>query len=90
MTGTMNWLSVQAGSDWAPWAIDSVAKATVLLLVAWAVAVLLRRASAAVRHRVWTLSFVGLLLLPVLSPLLPNWRLSIVQHPHEYTGQRRA
>ncbi len=58
--------------------LDTIVKATMLLVVACLVAVLLRRASAAVRHRVWCLSFGGLLLLPVLSSLLPGWRLAVL------------
>ena len=44
--------------------LDTGVKATVLLVVALLATALLRRASAAVRHRVWCLAFAGLLLLP--------------------------
>jgi hypothetical protein len=54
--------------------IDSAVKGTALLLVAAAVALILRRDSAATRHLVWLLAIVALLVVPVLSALLPGWR----------------
>jgi beta-lactamase regulating signal transducer with metallopeptidase domain len=38
---------------------------------------LLRRASAAWRHFVWTLAVVGLVVLPVLPVALPHWRIPV-------------
>ena len=78
MRGSFAWLSAAAPDSVALLFLDTVVKATVLLVVAWLVAVVLRRASAAVRHRVWCLAFSGLLLLPVLSSLLPGWRVPIL------------
>src|SRR5579862_8895041 len=46
-------------------------KATVVLCVAWMLAIVLRRRSAAWRHLIWTSAFGGLLVLPVLSAVLP-------------------
>jgi beta-lactamase regulating signal transducer with metallopeptidase domain len=49
-------------------------KASALLAIAFVVqAVIHRRASAATRHLVWTLSVAAVLLLPVLSLTLPQW-----------------
>jgi hypothetical protein len=49
-------------------------KVSVLLAAAVVTnALLYRRASAAIRHLVWTLAVVGLLLLPMLSAVLPGW-----------------
>ena len=53
---------------------DAFVKATVVLLVAAAGTLVLRRSSAAMRHLVWTLACAGVLVLPVASALLPNWR----------------
>jgi beta-lactamase regulating signal transducer with metallopeptidase domain len=53
-------------------------KASVLLGVAAIVqAVMYRRTSAAMRHLVWTLAIVGVLLLPILSLALPDWAVEI-------------
>src|SRR5260370_9415164 len=43
-------------------------KATVILIAACGLCVVLRRASAATRHLVWTLAFAALLLLPIPIP----------------------
>ncbi|MCI0641036.1 MAG: S41 family peptidase [Gemmataceae bacterium] len=55
---------------------QSLLRATALLLVALALAWLLRRASAASRHLLWTCTLGGLLALPVLSWLSP-WNVSV-------------
>lgn len=49
-------------------------RATVLLLIAFFLAALLKRASAASRHLVWGLAFFGLALLPIVSLALPAWQ----------------
>ncbi|MFT4559157.1 MAG: beta-lactamase regulating signal transducer with metallopeptidase domain [Planctomycetaceae bacterium] len=54
--------------------VDSALKGGVLLLLAALVAVLLRRDSAATRHLVWQVSIVGMLVVPVFSAVLPQWR----------------
>lgn len=54
--------------------LDSAVKGTALLLLAAAVALMLRRDSAATRHLVWLLAIVALLAVPVLSAMLPGWR----------------
>jgi TonB family protein len=48
-------------------------KSTAILGVAWVVTLLLRRHSAALRHRVWALALAGLLVAPVISLKLPAW-----------------
>src|SRR5688572_5939828 len=55
---------------------DAFVKATILLLVAGAGTLVLRRSSAAMRHLVWALACAGVLVLPVASALLPNWRVA--------------
>ena len=62
---------------WLPLA-DVVAKTTVILLAAAVASVVLRRASAALRHLVWTLALSSALVLPIASFALPKWQLSLV------------
>ena len=48
-------------------------KSTLLLLAAWLVTCVLARSSAAVRHFVWTVALLGVLLLPFLVVFGPAW-----------------
>jgi beta-lactamase regulating signal transducer with metallopeptidase domain len=57
--------------------IELVLKSTVLCGLAFGLAGLLRRASAASRCAVWNALFVGLLILPVLCLLLPSWTIPL-------------
>jgi HEAT repeat protein/beta-lactamase regulating signal transducer with metallopeptidase domain len=54
-----------------PFVIDALFKATILLAAATLAGYLLRRKSAALRHLLWTLAIVGMVALPVLTPLVP-------------------
>ena len=54
--------------------VDSAVKGTVLLVLAAVAALMLRRDSAATRHLVWLLAMVAILVVPVLSVMLPQWR----------------
>ena len=63
--------------DWLPLA-DAVLKATLILAGAAGAAVLLRRASAALRHLVWTLALCSALAVPVLAAALPKWQLPLL------------
>ena len=58
---------------WWAFAAEVAGKSTVLLITAGAVSLLLWRASAALRHLIWTLALGGLLALPVFFSILPNW-----------------
>jgi HEAT repeat protein/beta-lactamase regulating signal transducer with metallopeptidase domain len=57
---------------------DATIKATLVLAAAAVASVALSRASAAVRHLVWTLALVSGMVLPVLSMALPRWQLPLV------------
>src|ERR1700693_3260365 len=61
----------------ALWAGAAV-KSTVVLGIAWLIAFVLRRRSAAVRHLVWTAASVAVLALPFFSLCLPALRIPSV------------
>ena len=52
-------------------------RGVVLLALAAASTLLLRRAPAALRHHVWMLAMAGLLALPLLAGALPDWRMPL-------------
>ena len=54
--------------------VDSAVKGTVLLALAAVAALILRRDSAATRHLVWLLAIVAMLVVPMLSAMVPQWR----------------
>jgi len=49
-------------------------KATILLAAAWAAQAVLGRASAALRHFLWTGAFAAVLLLPAALRIVPKWK----------------
>jgi beta-lactamase regulating signal transducer with metallopeptidase domain len=53
-------------------------RATILLLGAWVATRLMRRASAATRHLVWTGAIAGVLALPLLGVLAPEWKVTVI------------
>ena len=59
--------------------IDAALKSTAVLAAAAVLTFLLRRASAASRHMVWTVALIAALVLPVLSLALPRWEAPIVK-----------
>jgi beta-lactamase regulating signal transducer with metallopeptidase domain len=77
---------------WLVALLDSLLKGLALCLAAGAAALLLRRASAAARHLVWRLAFAGLLALPLLAALLPQWRVPFpqIQTPAPLPAQESA
>ena len=56
-------------------------KVAALLAVAWGLAWWLRDRSAALRHGIWSLAVVLVLLLPLLSAGLPAWQVTIPDPP---------
>jgi beta-lactamase regulating signal transducer with metallopeptidase domain len=68
----------------AQFLLDAAVKATVLLAAALVAASLLRRSSAAVRHRISCLTFAALVLLPGLSAALPEWRLAVLPYSRPF------
>jgi HEAT repeat protein/beta-lactamase regulating signal transducer with metallopeptidase domain len=74
---TLDLIVAGFGTSWMAVA-DAVAKATIVFLTAGLASFLLRGRSAAMRHMVWTLALVGVLVLPALSIALPRWQLDLV------------
>src|SRR3954467_10724277 len=74
---TLDLIVAGFGTSWIAVA-DAVAKATIVFLTAGLASFLLRGRSAAMRHMVWTLALVGVLVLPALSIGLPHWQLDLV------------
>lgn len=58
----------------SPLLVDSAVKGMALLVLAAIAATLLRRDSAATRHLVWLLAIAAIVVVPVLSAMLPQWR----------------
>lgn len=69
---------------------DVAIKATALLLFAIFTNVLLSRRAAAIRHRVWSLAFGGLLFLPLLAAMLPGLQLPILPPAADVIGSLTA
>jgi TonB family protein len=61
-------------------ALELSLKSVAVVAAACAASWLLRSASAAVRHMIWTLALASLLLLPALEAFLPAWRASALPH----------
>jgi beta-lactamase regulating signal transducer with metallopeptidase domain len=64
----------QASSAVSVLLVDSAVKGTALLVLAVIAAMMLRGDSAATRHLVWLLAIVAILVVPLLSAMLPEWR----------------
>jgi beta-lactamase regulating signal transducer with metallopeptidase domain len=60
-----------------PWLALTVARATLVLGSALLLATVLRRAPGSARHRLWSLAFAGLLVLPALALALPSLPLPV-------------
>jgi HEAT repeat protein/beta-lactamase regulating signal transducer with metallopeptidase domain len=74
----INGAAFDAMTPWLP-AIDAIIKSTALLALTAVASLLLRRASAATRHMVWTLGLLGALVLPVVSLAVPRWQVPVVK-----------
>jgi len=62
-------------TEWFSHSVDVAIKAFAILAVTAAATLVLRYGSSALRHFVWLLAILGVLLLPVLSVTLPRWGL---------------
>jgi carboxyl-terminal processing protease len=60
-----------------PLLFDAMWKGTIVLVLAFGLARVFRKASAGSRHVLWALTMVGLLVVPVASFLPPTWQLPL-------------
>ena len=60
---------------------DTALKGLVLIAAAAIAAYALRKKSAAARHAVWTAAVLGHLALPILTLLVPQWRIPLLPAP---------
>ena len=67
----MNTLFADSAVALALWLVIKVS--ALLLLATFAQAAVFRRASAAMRHGIWTCALLSVVLLPMVSVLLPRW-----------------
>ena len=76
--------------------VSILLRGAVLLAVAFAIALVLRRARPAARHHLWGLAVAGLVALPVLVAGAPSWRIelplatTVVEVVHRASGTERA
>jgi beta-lactamase regulating signal transducer with metallopeptidase domain len=64
--------------EWLMLFLDMALKGLVILVMAGAVARALRKSAASVRHLVWSLAVAGLLTVPLLRFMIPNWHVAIL------------
>src|SRR5579862_5651769 len=69
----MNLYSLLSNDPWTQVALNLAAKATLLILLGSGLVLLSLRSSAAFRHRIWSLVFISLLLLPAAIIAIPGW-----------------
>lgn len=65
--------------------LDLTIKSTLLVVLAACLVLLLNRASAALRHRIWSLLFLALLILPLVTGFAPRWNWQIIPRAWQQT-----
>jgi beta-lactamase regulating signal transducer with metallopeptidase domain len=64
-------------AEWMQLLLDTAIKGILILLVAGALVAMLKSASAAARHLLWSVAVASLLVLPVFELVLPNWQVPV-------------
>jgi beta-lactamase regulating signal transducer with metallopeptidase domain len=72
-----------------PILLDASVKATIVLALAAAATLALRRRSAALRHLVWTAAIVAVLVLPVVIAIVPRVAVPLVPRVHVVASANR-
>ena len=57
--------------------LEATLKGTIVLVVAWGLARVLRQASASIRHLIWTAGLAGVLIMPLLTVVTPRLEVSL-------------
>ncbi|MFK7769765.1 MAG: M56 family metallopeptidase [Mariniblastus sp.] len=60
------------------WTFEIAICSSCLIVLAWVFTIAIKRWSAAIRHRVWFLTFCGLLVLPIAILFLPSWSVPLL------------
>lgn len=68
-------------SNWLVPLAEVALKGSVLVAVAAAITLALRKARASLRHLVWSAALAGMIAVPVLSLVLPHWSLPLLPRP---------
>ena len=82
-------LAVSSGPGLA-FLFEVAVKGTFFLMFGLTLTLVLRRASAATRHLVWSLALDAMLVLPVVSMLVPTWKVSIIRSSSAGLARERA
>ena len=69
---------------------DAAIKGIIVFGAAAIAVALCRRRSAATRHAIWAGAVAAQLTLPVLSALLPAWRVPLIERARSTVGDARA
>ena len=68
-------------NNWLVMLAELTLKGSLLLVIALAVTLSLRNASASLRYLVWTAALVGMAAIPALSYVLPQWSVPLLPKP---------
>ena len=69
-----------------PWVVAIVVKTSFLLLLSLAATQILRKRSAALRHFIYSLAIVGVLILPLAAWMLPELRLAVLPRQPDWSS----
>lgn len=64
--------------NWQAFLFDVAVKSLVVMAIVACVVCFYRNSSAALKHRLWTLGLLSVLVLPLLSVLLPSYRIAVL------------
>src|SRR5688572_8290722 len=70
--------------------LEVALKGTLLLVLAAMTALILRNATASLRHLLWSVALVAMLAIPALTLVLPRWNLGLVPAPASELITRRT